>query len=105
MTSFISIKLFRGMRIDSGGVGIKSEVTGEGRPVVLLHGFPDSGRLWRHQVAALAGAGFQVIVPDLRGYGRSDKPADVGAYALPLLAGDVLAILAELGIGRAHVVG
>ena len=92
-------------RVETDGIGIEYEVTGEGRPVVLLHGFPDSGRLWRHQVAALAGAGFQVIVPDLRGYGRSDKPADVGAYALPLLAGDVLAILAELGIGRAHVVG
>src|SRR5215468_10120360 len=55
-------------RVDVDGVGIEYEVTGEGRPVVLLHGFPDSGRLWRHQVPALAGAGFQVIVPDLRGY-------------------------------------
>ncbi len=61
-------------RVDVDGVGIEYEVTGEGRPVLLLHGFPDSGRLWRHQVPALAGAGFQVIVPDLRGYGRSDKP-------------------------------
>jgi len=65
------------MRVDAGGVGIEYEVTGEGRPVVLLHGFPDSGRLWRHQVPALADAGFKVIVPDLRGYGRSDKPAEV----------------------------
>ena len=92
-------------RVDVDGVGIEYEVTGEGRPVVLLHGFPDSGRLWRHQVPALAGAGFQVIVPDLRGYGRSDKPAGVDAYSIPLLAGDVLAVLADLGIGRAHVVG
>lgn len=92
-------------RVDVDGVGIEYEVTGEGRPVVLLHGFPDSGRLWRHQVPALAGAGFQVIVPDLRGYGRSDKPAAVDAYSIPLLAGDVLAVLADLGIGKAHVVG
>lgn len=92
-------------RVDVDGVGIAYEVRGEGRPVVLLHGFPDSGRLWRHQVAALADAGFQVVVPDLRGYGRSDKPEAVEAYALPLLAGDVMAILAELGIARAHVVG
>ena len=70
------------MRVDAGGVGIEYEVTGEGRPVVLLHGFPDSGRLWRHQVPALADAGFKVIVPDLRGYGRSDKPAEVEAYAM-----------------------
>ena len=92
-------------RVDVDGVGIEYEVTGEGRPVVLLHGFPDSGRLWRHQVPALAGAGFQVIVPDLRGYGRSDKPGEVDAYSIPVLAGDVLAVLADLGIGKAHVVG
>src|SRR5215831_18381530 len=93
------------MRAEADGVGIEYEVTGEGRPVVLLHGFPDSGRLWRNQVPALAGAGFQVIVPDLRGYGRSDKPEPVDAYSIPVLAGDVMAILAQMGIGKAHVVG
>jgi pimeloyl-ACP methyl ester carboxylesterase len=56
-------------------------------------------------VPALAAAGFQVIVPDLRGYGRSGKPEAVEAYSLPLLAGDVTAILADLEIARAHVVG
>lgn len=93
------------MRVDVDGVGIHYEVTGEGRPVVLLHGFPDTGRLWRHQVPVLAAAGLQVIVPDLRGYGRSDKPADVEAYVLPALAGDVLAVMADAGAERAHVVG
>jgi len=92
-------------RVDAGGVGIEYEVTGHGRPVVLLHGFPDSGRLWRHQVPALAQAGFQVIVPDLRGYGRSDKPGEVPAYSMLLLAGDVLAVLADLKADRAHFVG
>jgi len=92
-------------RVNVDGVGIEYEVTGEGRPVVLLHGFPDSGRLWRHQVPALADAGFQVIVPDLRGYGRSDKPEPVDAYSIPVLAGDVMAILAELQNGQAHIVG
>jgi len=92
-------------RVDVDGVGIEYEVTGEGRPVVLLHGFPDSGRLWRHQVTALAEAGFRVIVPDLRGYGLSDKPSEVEAYSLPLLAGDVMAVLADAGAERAHVVG
>jgi pimeloyl-ACP methyl ester carboxylesterase len=93
------------MRVDSNGVGIEYEVTGEGRPVVLLHGFPDSGRLWRHQVPALAEAGFQVIVPDMRGYGASDKPAEVEAYGMQALAGDVLAVMADAGVARAHVVG
>ena len=91
--------------VDVSGVRIEYEVTGQGRPVVLLHGFPDSGRLWRHQVPALAEAGFQVIVPDLRGYGRSDKPEGVDAYHLMLLAGDVIAVLADVGVDRAHVVG
>src|SRR5207237_6461620 len=93
------------MRADSDGVGIEYDVTGDGRPVVLLHGFPDSGRLWRNQVPALAGAGLKVIVPDLRGYGRSDKPANVEAYAMRLLVGDVLAVMADAGAERCHIVG
>jgi pimeloyl-ACP methyl ester carboxylesterase len=92
-------------RVDVDGVGIEYQVTGAGRPVVLLHGFPDSGRLWRRQVRALAAAGFQVIVPDLRGYGRSGKPDAVDAYSLLLLIADVQAVLAEEQISRAHVVG
>src|SRR5580704_17066450 len=91
--------------VDVGAVHIEYQVTGQGRPVVLLHGFPDSGRLWRHQVPALAEAGFQVIVPDLRGYGASGKPTAVEAYSLMALAGDVIAVLADLGVDRAHVVG
>jgi pimeloyl-ACP methyl ester carboxylesterase len=99
------MKLFRDMRIDNGGVSIHYEVSGEGRPVVLLHGFPDSGRLWRHQVPALVEAGFRVVVPDLRGYGRSDKPSAVDAYGLPALASDVLAVMGDAGVQRAHIVG
>jgi pimeloyl-ACP methyl ester carboxylesterase len=72
---------------------------------MLLHGFPDSGRLWRHQVPALAEAGFKVIVPDLRGYGRSDKPTEVEAYTMDLLVGDVLAVITAAGADRVHVVG
>jgi pimeloyl-ACP methyl ester carboxylesterase len=93
------------MRAETGEAGIEYEVTGTGRPVILLHGFPDSGRLWRHQVPALADAGFRVIVPDLRGYGRSDKPGAAGAYAFPSLVADVMAVLSDAGAERAHVVG
>lgn len=93
------------MRADSNGVGIEYEVTGQGRPVILLHGFPDSGRLWRHQVPALADVGFRVIVPDLRGYGTSDKPGQVSDYAMHLLVQDVRAVLDDAGASRAHVVG
>jgi pimeloyl-ACP methyl ester carboxylesterase len=93
------------MRAESGGATIDYAVTGEGRPVVLLHGFPDSGRLWRHQIAPLADAGFKVIVPDMRGYGASDKPAEVDAYNILYLVADVGAVLDHAGVDRAHVVG
>jgi pimeloyl-ACP methyl ester carboxylesterase len=93
------------VRVEVDGVGIEYHVTGEGPPVVLLHGFPDWGRLWRHQVPALADAGFKVIVPDMRGYGRSDKPPDVAAYTMDLLVGDVLAVMEAAGAERAHVIG
>jgi pimeloyl-ACP methyl ester carboxylesterase len=93
------------MRSDVDGCVTEFEVAGAGRPVVLLHGFPDSGNLWRHQVPVLSVAGYQLIVPDLRGYGHSAKPADVDAYGLLQIAGDVIAMLDVLGIERAHVVG
>lgn len=73
--------------------------------VLLLHGWPDSHRLWRHQVPALTAAGFRAVAPDLRGFGDSDRPEDVAAYGLAHILGDVVGVLDHLGIGRAHVVG
>jgi pimeloyl-ACP methyl ester carboxylesterase len=78
---------------------------GVGPAVVLLHGFPDSHSLWRHQVEALVGAGYRVIVPDLRGFGESSKPAEVERYRVLEHVGDVLGILDSLDVQRAHVVG
>jgi pimeloyl-ACP methyl ester carboxylesterase len=95
------------MRIDVNGMNIAVEVSGpeDGPAVVLLHGFPDSGRLWRYQVPALVDAGLRVIVPDQRGYGQTDRPADVAAYGIPFLVGDIMGVLDALGVARAHVVG
>ncbi len=93
------------MRADNGGIGLHYEITGEGTPVVLLHGFPDTARLWRHQVDAFVRAGFSVITVDQRGYGSSDKPTEVEAYGLLNLVGDVGAVLADAGVERTHVVG
>jgi len=93
------------MFVTNDGVSLHVRETGTGVPVVLLHGWPDHGELWRHQTPALAAAGYRVIVPDLRGFGASDKPADVAAYAIPNLVGDVVAVLDALGIQRAHLVG
>jgi pimeloyl-ACP methyl ester carboxylesterase len=91
--------------IDARGVSIYAEEHGSGTPVVLLHGFPDSGRLWRRQVPVLAEHGFRVIVPDLRGFGRSDRPADAASYQLGTIVNDVTAVLDACGIETAHVVG
>lgn len=95
------------MRIDVGGVGLEVTVAGpdDGPPVVLLHGWPDRASLWDAQIDALSGAGYRVIAPDLRGFGDSDKPADVDSYNILLIAGDVLGILDHLGIQKARVVG
>jgi len=78
---------------------------GSGPAVVLLHGFPDTGEVWRHQVPALLSAGLRVLVPDLRGRGRTEAPAEVSKYGLTYTAGDVTAMLDQLGIEWAHVVG
>ena len=73
--------------------------------VVLLHGFPDSSYMWRKQIPVLVEAGYRVIAPDLRGFGQPDKPAEVEAYRMRLLVGDIDAILDSLGVQAAHVVG
>jgi len=68
-----------------------------GRLVVLLHGFPEFWYGWRHQIDALAGAGYRVVVPDQRGYNLSDRPGGRAAYDLDLLAKDVLGLAKSLG--------
>ena len=93
------------MKVDSNGVALDVQVEGEGRPVVLVHGFPDTKRLWSKQVPALLEAGFQVITYDQRGYGASDKPEEIEAYSIPYLAIDLTAILDHLGLEQAHLVG
>jgi pimeloyl-ACP methyl ester carboxylesterase len=92
-------------RMQGDGVELAVLDEGAGRAVVLLHGFPDSSYVWRHQVPALVGAGYRVIAPDLRGFGASDKPADVEAYRLRHSLADVLAVLDALELERAHLVG
>jgi pimeloyl-ACP methyl ester carboxylesterase len=78
---------------------------GTGTPVLLLHGFPDSSRLWRHQIPALVAAGFRTIAPDLRGFGESDKPAAVEDYAIARSVADMGAVLDALELERADLVG
>lgn len=75
---------------------------GQGRPVVLLHGFPLNNSMWQAQIPALA-SNFRVIAPDFRGHGESEAPS--GTYSMDLLADDVKALLDHLGIDRAVIVG
>jgi pimeloyl-ACP methyl ester carboxylesterase len=77
----------------------------DGPLVLLLHGFPEPWLGWRHQIGPLAGAGFRVLAPDQRGYGRSDKPRRVAAYALDVLAADVLGLIEAAGRQKAALVG
>jgi pimeloyl-ACP methyl ester carboxylesterase len=94
-------------RIDVGEVRLAVTEAGDpsGEPVVLLHGFPESSHSWRHQLPALAAAGYHAVAPDLRGYGDSDRPAAVDAYAAPRLVGDVAGLIGALGHESAHVAG
>jgi epoxide hydrolase 4 len=78
---------------------------GEGRLVVLLHGFPEFWYGWRAQIPALAAAGFRVVAPDMRGYNLSSRPAGVAAYEMSRLANDVRELIAERGAERAMLVG
>ena len=94
-----------GQLLQVNGISLNVAEHGAGVPVILLHGWPDSGYLWRHQVPYLVDHGFRVIVPDLRGLGQSERPAEVAAYTLPNVVADVAGILDELGIQTAHVVG
>lgn len=87
-------------------VTLDVEVSGEGPVVLLLHGFPDSHRLWRHQIPALNAAGFRTVAPTLRGFGGSDRPeGGPEAYHPAKHVGDALELLAGLEVDRFHVVG
>lgn len=91
--------------IETNDLRISLVDQGQGTPVVLLHGFPDTSSLWSAQVDALAAAGYRALAPDLRGRGASERPSAVAAYALPQIVSDVTGIMDQLGIERAHVVG
>ena len=92
-------------RFAVNGIELNVAQAGSGTPVLLLHGFPDRWQLWRHQIPVLAAAGYHVIAPDLRGYGESSRPVEVSDYRVATLVRDVTALLDELGIERAAVVG
>lgn len=89
----------------AGGLRFHVVRAGRGRPVLLLHGFPEFWFSWRYQIAALAEAGYEAVAPDLRGYNTSEKPHGVEAYQVEALADDVAALADEVCGGRALLAG
>ena len=92
-------------KVRTNGIGLAVHEAGSGPAVVLLHGFPGLAYTWRHQIPALAAAGYRIIAPDLRGYGRSDAPEAVEAYDIASLTGDMVNLLDALGIEKAVFMG
>lgn len=93
--------------VDTNGVRLRVIDAGDpGAPVVVLaHGFPELAFTWRHQIPALAEAGYRVLAPDQRGYGGSSKPEAVAAYDVVQLSADIVGLLDDVGAQRAVLVG
>lgn len=91
--------------IEANGIRIHIAEQGSGPLVVLCHGFPESWYSWRHQIAALAQAGYHVVAPDMRGYGMSDRPDAIDQYTIFHLVGDLIGLLDALDARSAIVVG
>lgn len=91
--------------IAANGIQIGYIEAGSGPLVILCHGFPDTSHTWRHQIAALANAGYRVIAPDMRGYGSTTAPTEVSQYTLLHMVGDVFAVMDAAGEKKGVVVG
>ncbi|HEY7145696.1 MAG TPA: alpha/beta hydrolase [Streptosporangiaceae bacterium] len=92
-------------QVSARGLRMHIAEAGTGPVVVLLHGFPESWYSWRHQLTALAAAGFHAVAPDQRGYAETAAPASQDQYTILHLTGDVIALLDELGAGQAVLAG
>jgi len=91
--------------IESNGIRMHLAERGEGPLVLLCHGFPESWYSWRHQLVALADAGFRAVAPDMRGYGQTDRPAESEKYTLLHLVGDMVGVLDALEAPTAVIAG
>src|SRR5215469_1587254 len=91
--------------VRSSGIKMHIAEDGEGPLVVLCHGYPELWYSWRHQLKALAEAGYHVVAPDQRGYGQTDRPESIDAYTIFHLVGDVIGLLDALGEQQAVVIG
>ena len=91
--------------VETNVIRIHLAEQGSGPLVLLCHGFPESWYSWRHQLGALADAGFHAVAPDMRGYGRTDRPEAIDQYTLLHLVGDMVGVLDALGAEQAVICG
>ena len=91
--------------VETNGIRLHVAEQGEGPLVILCHGFPECWYSWRHQLPALAKAGFRAVAPDLRGYGRSDRPEEVEKYTIFDDIGDIVGLVDALGAKQAVIAG
>jgi pimeloyl-ACP methyl ester carboxylesterase len=91
--------------IETNGIRLHLAEQGDGPLVLLCHGFPESWYSWRHQLKALAEAGYRAVAPDMRGYGQTDRPEAIEKYTLFHLVGDMVGVLDALGAEQAVIVG
>lgn len=91
--------------VTTNGIRMHIAEQGSGPLIVLCHGFPESWYSWRHQIPVLAAAGYHVVAPDLRGYGKTDRPQAIEEYGMSYLVGDVVGLVRALGEEKAIIVG
>ena len=91
--------------VETNGIKLRVALAGQGPLVVLVHGWPESWYSWRHQIPALANAGYRVAAPDVRGYGGSDKPVAVEAYSIKEMCADIAGLIEALGENQAILIG
>jgi pimeloyl-ACP methyl ester carboxylesterase len=101
----LSDPAIRHRQVTVGEISMHVAEAGEGPLVVLCHGFPECWYSWRHQLTALAAAGYHAVAPDMRGYGRTSAPEPIDAYTVMHLVGDMTGLVAALGEKRAVIVG
>jgi pimeloyl-ACP methyl ester carboxylesterase len=108
MTTRLATQAMAGVKqrvVETNDIRMHLAEEGDGPLVVLCHGFPESWYSWRHQLRALAAAGFHAVAPDMRGYGRTDRPDAIDAYTLLHLVGDMIGLLDTLGAETAVIAG
>jgi pimeloyl-ACP methyl ester carboxylesterase len=91
--------------VSANGIELFLVEQGQGPLVILCHGWPELSYSWRHQIPAIAEAGFHVVAPDMRGFGRTSAPAEISAYSIFDHVGDMVALVAALGEKRAVIIG